>query len=111
MRLFPHRVSELGGDRTLPLDHQGKRLSPQFFRVPALQHPVAEPEGYSQEALEAVRGGDEGDAEAHGAAVGGHSPVNLIVIMNESFPISRRPWSETNEDPMPFLHGLRRRTR
>lgn len=72
---------------------------------------VAEPEGYSQEALEAVRAETEGDAEAMGPAVGGQSPVNLIIIMNESFSDLTETFGlETNEDPMPFLHGLTENT-
>lgn len=46
-----------------------------------------------------------------GPAVGGHSPVNLIVIMNESFSDLTETFGlETNEDPMPFLHGLTENT-
>lgn len=43
--------------------------------------------------------------------MGGHSPVNLIVIMNESFSDLTETFGlETNEDPMPFLHGLTENT-
>ena len=72
---------------------------------------VEEPEGYSQEALAAIQletgEGWEGDP----AAVGAETPVNLIVIMNESFSDLAEVFDlETNTDPLPFFHSLTENT-
>lgn len=70
---------------------------------------VEEPEGYSQEALSAItleteEGGSPPEAD-------GTKPVNLIVIMNESFSDLAEVFDlETNADPMPFFHGLTENT-
>ena len=68
---------------------------------------VEPPEGYSQEALETIVG--EVDQEGAALLPAGEEtrPVNLIVIMNESF--SDLPDAmdlETNRDPLPFFHSL-----
>lgn len=67
---------------------------------------VDEPEGYSEEALEAIRAQVPADGPA---AL--QRPVNLIVVMNESWAdLTETLGLETNEDPMPFVHGLTENT-
>ena len=70
---------------------------------------VEAPEDYSQEALSAIAlETEEGSSPPE---VDGTQPVNLIVIMNESFSdLSEVFGLETNEDPMPFFHSLTENT-
>ena len=70
---------------------------------------VEAPEDYSQEALSAIAlETEEGSSPPE---VDGTKPVNLIVIMNESFSdLSEVFGLETNEDPMPFFHSLTENT-
>ena len=70
------------------------------------------PEGYSQQALDALAEEYTGDSPSVTAgAEGGTQPVNVIVIMNESFSdLSVLPGVETNRDAMPFLHALTENT-
>ena len=73
---------------------------------------VSEPEGYSQEALAEIAAGVEGESvPASGAGGNGVQPVNLIVIMNESFSDLTGTFDlETNQDPMPFFRSLTENT-
>lgn len=67
---------------------------------------VDPPEGYSQEALNAL--GEDLDV---GKAHPGGQPVNIIAIMNESFSDpSVLGELETNRDPLPFWHSLTENT-
>ena len=72
---------------------------------------VSEPEGYSQEALAEIAAGVEDSLPASGTGEGGVQPVNLIVIMNESFSDLTGTFElETNQDPMPFFRSLTENT-
>ena len=72
---------------------------------------VEEPEGYSQEALAAIQMETGEGWEGDPAAVGAETPVNLIVIMNESFSDLAEVFDlETNTDPLPFFHSLTENT-
>ncbi len=70
---------------------------------------VEEPEGYSQETLAAIaQETEEGPA---GGAAGAETPVNIIVVMNESFSDLAEVFDlETNTDPLPFFHSLTENT-
>ena len=71
-----------------------------------------EPEGYSQERLEELTA-EEGEAPliSVGGAADGTQPVNIIVVMNESFSDL---WEvadlETNQDCLPFWRSLTENT-
>ena len=66
---------------------------------------VEAPEDYSQEALSAIV--LETEEAAGPPASAGTTPVNVIVIMNESFSDLPAVFGlETNEDPLPFFHSL-----
>lgn len=74
---------------------------------------VEKPEGYSRESLEQLTA----DTVSDGRSVtvtdpdGTTRPVNVIVIMNESFSdLSVLPGVETNRDAMPFLRSLTENT-
>ena len=74
---------------------------------------VEKPEGYSRQALAGLTEGRASD----GASVtvtdpdGTTRPVNVIVVMNESFSdLSVLPGVETNMDAMPFLRSLTENT-
>ena len=74
---------------------------------------VEKPEGYAQESLEQLTA----DTASDGPSVtvtdpdGTTRPVNVIVIMNESFSdLSVLPRVETNQDAMPFLRSLTENT-
>ena len=74
---------------------------------------VEKPEGYAQESLEQLTA----DTASDGLSVtvtdpdGTTRPVNVIVIMNESFSdLSVLPGVETNQDAMPFLRSLTENT-
>ena len=74
---------------------------------------VEKPEGYAQESLEQLTA----DTASDGPSVtvtdpdGTTRPVNVIVIMNESFSdLSVLPGVETNQDAMPFLRSLTENT-
>ncbi|MBM6884789.1 LTA synthase family protein [Pseudoflavonifractor phocaeensis] len=74
---------------------------------------MEKPEGYSQESLEQLTA----DTASDGPSVtvtdpdGTTRPVNVIVIMNESFSdLSVLPGVETNQDAMPFLRSLTENT-
>ena len=72
---------------------------------------VEEPEDYSQETLAAIRLETEEEGESDPTAAGAETPVNLIVIMNESFSDLAEVFDlETNEDPLPFFHSLTENT-
>ena len=72
---------------------------------------VEEPEDYSQETLAAIQLETEKDWTADPDAAGAERPVNLIVIMNESFSDLAEVFDlETNEDPLPFFHSLTENT-
>ena len=72
---------------------------------------VEEPEGYSQETLASIRLETEEDWQSDPAAAGTETPVNLIVIMNESFSDLAEVFDlETNADPLPFFHSLTENT-
>lgn len=72
---------------------------------------VEEPEGYSQEALAAIQMETGEGWKGDPAAVGAETPVNLIVIMNESFSNLAEVFDlETNTDPLPFFHSLTENT-
>ena len=72
---------------------------------------VSEPAGYSQEALAAIQMETGEGWEGDPAAVGAETPVNLIVIMNESFSDLAEVFDlETNTDPLPFFHSLTENT-
>ena len=72
---------------------------------------VEEPEDYSQETLAAIQLETEKDWTADPDAAGAERPVNLIVIMNESFADLTEVFDlETNEDPLPFFHSLTENT-
>ena len=72
---------------------------------------VEEPEDYSQETLASIRLETEEDWEADPNAAGTETPVNLIVIMNESFSDLAEVFDlETNADPLPFFHSLTENT-
>ena len=72
---------------------------------------VEEPEDYSQETLAAIQLETEEDWTADPDAAGAERPVNLIVIMNESFSDLAEVFDlETNEDPLPFFHSLTENT-
>ena len=73
---------------------------------------VSEPEGYSQEALaEIVAGVEEDSVPVSGTGDGDVQPVNVIVIMNESFSDLTGTFDlETNQDPMPFFRSLTENT-
>ena len=74
---------------------------------------VEAPEGYAQESLDQLTA----DTASDGPSVtvtdpdGTTRPVNVIVIMNESFSdLSVLPGVETNQDAMPFLRSLTENT-
>ena len=71
------------------------------FTVSLRYSQVEEPEGYSVEGVEALA--EETEAEPVGE---GTVPTNIIVIMNEAFSDFSVLNVETNEDSMPFYHGL-----
>ncbi|WP_297209385.1 LTA synthase family protein [uncultured Flavonifractor sp.] len=74
---------------------------------------VEQPEGYSQRALEQLTDGTASDGGSATVADpdGMTRPVNVIVIMNESFSdLTVLPGVETNRDAMPFLRSLRENT-
>ena len=65
----------------------------------------------SQEALAAIQMETGEGWEGDPAAVGAETPVNLIVIMNESFSDLAEVFDlETNTDPLPFFHSLTENT-
>lgn len=68
---------------------------------------VSAPDGYSPDAAREIAGNSAG-----GAAGDAEPPENLLVIMNESFADMQAsfPNLELTEDPMPFLHSLKRNT-
>ena len=69
---------------------------------------VSPPEGYSEQTLGEIVGKlADDDVSASGALTGAVQPVNLIVIMNESFSdLASVADLETNRDRMPFFHSL-----
>ena len=73
---------------------------------------VTPPEGYSAQAVASLAEQYPSDEAAERAASDGETrPVNLIVIMNESFSdLGVLPGVETNRDAMPFLHSLTENT-
>ena len=74
---------------------------------------VEKPDGYSQESLEHLAEDTSSDGTSVTAAGtdGVQQPVNVIVIMNESFSdLSVLPGVETNEDAMPFIRSLTENT-
>ena len=74
---------------------------------------VEKPEGYSGESLENVTEGNASDGTSVTVTDpdGTTRPVNVIVIMNESFSdLSVLPGVETNMDAMPFLRSLTENT-
>lgn len=74
---------------------------------------VEKPEGYSQESLEHLTEGTSSDGTSVTVVDpdGTTRPVNVIVIMNESFSdLSVLPDVETNQDAMPFIHSLTENT-
>lgn len=72
---------------------------------------VEEPEDYSQETLASIRLETEEKGETDPTAAGTETPVNIIVIMNESFSDLAEVFDlETNEDPLPFFHSLTENT-
>lgn len=78
---------------------------------------VDEPEGYSEEALDALAVRIDQEQEEQSSLTGSLTqgedtvPVNIIVIMGESFSdLTVAGDFETNEDAMPFLHALTENT-
>ena len=72
---------------------------------------VEVPEDYSQETLASIRLETEEGWQADPAAAGAETPVNIIVVMNESFSDLAEVFDlETNEDPLPFFHSLTENT-
>ena len=74
---------------------------------------VEKPEGYSEESLGNVTEGNASDGTSVTVTDpdGTTRPVNVIVIMNESFSdLSVLPGVETNMDAMPFLRSLTENT-
>ena len=76
------------------------------FSIALRYSSVDKPEGYSEDAvleLMAAYPGSEGDPDAQ--------PVNIIVIMNESFgDLTLFDTLRPSEDPTPFLHSLEENT-
>ncbi len=71
---------------------------------------VERPDGYSQTALDALAG-DSLSQSAAAVPEGGQRPVNVIVIMNESFAdLSVLPGVDSNVDAMPFIRSLSENT-
>ncbi len=72
---------------------------------------VQPPDGYSVDGVDALAEeypSDDAAVETSGSTT---KPVNLIVIMNESFSdLSVLPGVETNQDAMPFLRSLEENT-
>ena len=74
---------------------------------------VEKPEGYSEGALEQLAGGyaSDGPSVTVTDPDGTTRPVNVIVVMNESFSdLTVLPGVETNRDAMPFLRSLTENT-
>ena len=74
---------------------------------------VERPEGYSEQALETLTGGYGSDSPSVTVTDpdGATRPVNVIVVMNESFSdLTVLPGVETNRDAMPFLRSLTENT-
>ena len=74
---------------------------------------VEKPEGYSEGALETLTGGYGSDSPSVTVTDpdGATRPVNVIVVMNESFSdFTVLPGVETNRDAMPFLRSLTENT-
>ena len=72
---------------------------------------VQPPSGYSTAAVDALAEEYPSDDAAVETSGGITRPVNLIVIMNESFSdLSVLPGVETNQDAMPFLRSLEENT-
>ena len=74
---------------------------------------VEKPEGYSEESLGNVTEGNASDGTSVTVTDPDETtrPVNVIVIMNESFSdLSVLPGVETNMDAMPFLRSLTENT-
>lgn len=72
---------------------------------------VEEPEDYSQETLASIRLETEEKGESDPNAAGAETPVNIIVVMNESFSDLAEVFDlETNADPLPFFHSLTENT-
>ncbi len=74
---------------------------------------VDKPEGYSAGRLESLAGQtpSESAVSASALAEAGEQPVNVIVIMNESYSdLSVLPGVETNQDAMPFYRSLTENT-
>ena len=72
---------------------------------------VQPPSGYSTAAVRTVAEEYPSDDAAVETSGGATKPVNLIVIMNESFSdLSVLPGVETNRDAMPFLRSLEENT-
>ena len=72
---------------------------------------VQPPSGYSTTAVNALAEEYPSDAAAVETSGSTTKPVNLIVIMNESFSdLSVLPGVETNRDAMPFLRSLEENT-
>lgn len=74
---------------------------------------VEKPEGYAQESLEQLTADTASDRPSVTVTDpdGTTRPVNVIVIMNESFSdLSVLPGVETNQDAMPFLRSLTENT-
>ena len=74
---------------------------------------VEKPEGYSEGALETLTGGYGSDSPSVTVTDpdGSTRPVNVIVVMNESFSdLTVLPGVETNRDAMPFLRSLTENT-
>ena len=73
---------------------------------------VSQPAGYSQAALKSEAASlPSDDTAVSSGADGTVRPVNVIVVMNESFSdLEVIPGVETNRDAMPFIHSLTENT-
>lgn len=73
---------------------------------------VNQPEGYTQSTLESIAQELPSDDAAVPVGAGGtQRPVNVIVVMNESFSdLDVIPGVETNQDCMPFIRSLKENT-
>ena len=68
---------------------------------------VEKPENYSDNVLNGLAAETPSESISATATVDGEQPVNLIVIMNESYSdLSVLPGVETNQDAMPFYRSL-----
>lgn len=68
------------------------------------------PQGYSQQALDAIVDSLPDSQSAIGDGTADTEPVNVIVIMNESFSDLSVLGVETNRDPLSFYHSLTENT-